>query len=376
MHVAINGWFWDRPDTGSGQYLRLLVDAFGRHHPTLQITIITPGGMNIDSPAASISFHQVDQSSRRNLAKLRFEQQLFPAAAARFGADLIHVPYWGNPFRSAVPIVVTIHDLIPLIIPAYRGKMSARLYTSLVAASARGASAAITDSEASRRDILEHLKLPPERVTSILLAAGDQYTPEPDNQHDQAVRERFDLPDDYVLYLGGYDVRKNIPTLLKAYTYLQKSTDSDLPLILAGRRPEKKSPRFTDVAGLIDEMGLHDSVRPIGWIDSEDSPSLCRMARCLVYPSHYEGFGLPPLEAMACGTPVVAANTSSLPEVIGDAGFLIEPDDARGIAGAILAILNQPNLAQSLREKALAQARRFTWEKTAAETMVIYESVL
>jgi len=376
MHVAINGWFWDRPDTGSGQYLRRLVDAFARHFSSLQITIITPGGDEIANPAPSITLHQTGQSRRGNLAKLRFEQQVFPAAAARIGAELIHVPYWGSPFRSPVPIVVTIHDLIPLIFPAYRGKLTARLYTSLVAASARGAQAVITDSDASRRDILDHLRLPTERVRAILLAAGDQYQPEADDQYDEEVRARFDLPADYVLYLGGYDVRKNISTLLKAYTYLQESTGGDLPLVLAGRLPEKKNPRFTDVLGLIDTMGLQESVRPIGWIDDADAPSLYRMARCFVYPSRYEGFGLPPLEAMACGTPVVAANTSSLPEVVGEAGFLVEPDDARGMAGAILAIYNQPDLAKSLREKALKRAELFTWEKTARETLAVYEGVL
>jgi glycosyltransferase involved in cell wall biosynthesis len=197
-----------------------------------------------------------------------------------------------------------------------------------------------------------------------------------DAERDQEVRARYDLPADYVLYLGGYDVRKNIPTLLKAYTYLQESTGGDLPLVLAGRLPGKKNPRFTDVTGLVEAMGLHDSVRPIGWIDEADTPSLYRMARCFVYPSRYEGFGLPPLEAMACGTPVVAANTSSLPEVVGEAGFLIEPDDARGMAGAILAIYNQLDLAQSLREKALERAGGFTWEKATRETVSVYESVL
>jgi glycosyltransferase involved in cell wall biosynthesis len=376
MHVAINAWFWDRPDTGSGQYLRRLVDAFGRYFPSLRITLVTPGDVEIDSPSPAISVHRTGPARRDNPAKLRFEQQVFPAAAARIGADLIHVPYWGSPFRSAVPIVVTIHDLIPLIYPAYRGKLTARLYTSLVAASARGAQAVITDSEASRRDILDHLRLPEERVRAILLAAGEQYQPGADDQHDQKVRAAFDLPANYVLYLGGYDVRKNIPTLLKACAYLKESTGGDLPLVLAGRLPEKKNPRFSDVSGLIDALGLGDIARPIGWIDDADAPSLYRMARCFVYPSRYEGFGLPPLEAMACGTPVVAANSSSLPEVVGEAGFLVDPDDARGMAGAILSIYNQPDLAQSLRGKALERARRFTWEKTARETLSVYEGVL
>jgi glycosyltransferase involved in cell wall biosynthesis len=372
MHVALNAWFWNRPDTGSGQYIRRLVEGIIAVAPQVQLTLIAPQGWAIDAPPA-VSVCSVPLHGRGQWAKLNFEQQGFPRAAGQAGADVAHVPYWAAPLTSPVPVVVTIHDLIPLLLSAYRGNLLARLYTALVAASARGAAAVITDSEASRQDVLTHLGLPPERVYALPLAAGHDYAPQAAGPADEAVRRKYNLPPGYVLYLGGYDVRKNIETLLYAFTYVRKGTD--IPLVLGGRLPERITPRLTDVHALIGQMGLGEAVQPIGWVDEADKPALYRMASCFVFPSRYEGFGLPVLEAMACGTPVVAVNASSLPEVVGEAGFLVEPDDARGMAGAILAVLVQPEVAGDLRQKGLARAACFSWERTARQTLGVYERV-
>jgi glycosyltransferase involved in cell wall biosynthesis len=315
-------------------------------------------------------------AGRGHIAKVLFEQIGFPRAAREVKADLAHVPYWGGPLRSPVPVAVTIHDLIPFLLPEYRGGALARLYTSLVAASARGVAAVITDSEASRRDIMTHLALDPARVSAIPLAAGPEFHPDQASRLDEDIRQKYHLPDDYVLYLGGYDVRKNLPVLLKAYTYIRDGVGDSIPLALAGRLPDAITPRFTDVRPLIQQMNLSDVVRLIGWVDEEDKPALYRMAACFAYPSRYEGFGLPVLEAMACGTPVVGADATSLPEIVGDAGFLVAPDDARHMAGAILATLVQEDLAADLRKRALARAAQFSWTRTALETQAVYRSIL
>ncbi len=375
MHVAINGWFWNRPDTGSGQYLHSLIEALVEAAPHVRLTLIVPQGWEIVlPPRAAVEY--VALRGRGNLAKVHFEQQTFPQAAGRVGADLAHVPYWGGPLASPVPVVVTIHDLIPLILPAYRGGVLARLYTGLVAASARGMAAVLTDSQASREDILRHLGLSAGRVHAVPLAAGLQYHPRHGGLVDMAVRQKYSLPDEFVLYLGGYDVRKNIHTLLKAYTYVRDGTGTQYPLVLAGQLPEKHSPRFANVPRLIDEMNLRDVVHIVGWIDEGDKPALYRLASCFVFPSRYEGFGLPVLEAMACGTPVVATATSSIPEIVGDAGFLIQPDDARGMAGAIVALMVQDDLRRDLSAKALRRAAQFSWDRTAAETLAVYEQAV
>ncbi len=374
MHIAFNAWFWNRPDTGSGQYLRGLVRGLRAVAPQLQLTLIAPEGWEID-PLDGVGVARVARQGRGNLVKVRFEQGDFPRAAAQVGAQIAHIPYWGAPLNSPIPMVVTIHDLIPLLLPQYRSGVLARLYTGLVAASARGAAAVITDSEHSRRDIVRHLGLDEGRVTAIPLAAGEAYHPRPAMMLDESVRQKYGLPPEYVLYLGGFDVRKNIENLIKAFTYVKTGTQDAFPLVLAGRLPDRKTPRFADVHGLIEAMDLGDVVRLIGEVGEADKPALYRMASCFVFPSRYEGFGLPVLEAMACGTPVVTSDASSLPEIVGDAGFAVAPDDARHLAGSILAVLVQENVARDLKEKGLARSRQFSWERTARETLAVYEGI-
>lgn len=374
MHIALNAWFWNRPDTGSGQYTRQLVAALRRVAPEVTLTLIAPHGPPLDAVPDGVQTQMIPlRHGAGHAAKVRFEQAGSPRAASDSGADLLHVPYWGSPVVSPLPVVVTIHDLIPMLIPPYRGGILARLYTATVAAAARGAAAVITDSQASRRDILTHLKLPPERVTAISLAAGTLYHPRPGSLADMGIRRKYDLPGEYVLYLGGYDVRKNVGRLLEAFTYVRAGYD--IPLVLAGALPAKRTARFFDVENLIQRLDLKDNVQIAGWIDEDDKPALYRMAKCFVFPSRYEGFGLPVLEAMACGTPVVACDTSSIPEIVGDAAFLVEPDDVRHMAGSILATLVQEDLAADLRQKGLARAKVFSWEQTARETLAVWKNV-
>jgi glycosyltransferase involved in cell wall biosynthesis len=375
MHIAINAWFYNRPDTGSGQYVRNLVDAFiAARHPDLRLTLIVPEGWDFLTPDG-VAIERAPLSGSGNWAKLRFEQFGFPASAKRIGADLAHVPYWGSPISSLIPVVVTIHDLIPMLLPEYRGGLLARLYTSVVAASAGGAAAVITDSVASAQDIAEHLHIHADSIFPIPLAAGADYHPRQGSLVDMAIRKKYSIPPgEFVLYLGGYDVRKNIATLLKAYTYVRKGYDA--PLILAGRPPQKSSPRFIDVQPLIDQMGLSDIVQIIGEVDEADKPALYRLATTFVFPSRYEGFGLPVLEAMASGTAVVTTDTSSLAEIVGDAAFVVQPDDARHMAGSILATLTQPETNKDLSERGLRRAAEFSWARTAAETYSVYRQVL
>jgi glycosyltransferase involved in cell wall biosynthesis len=311
-----------------------------------------------------------------HLGKVTFEQRAFPRACRDAGATIAHVPYWGSPLQSPVPTVVTVHDVTTLLVREYRRGLGARLYTALVSAGARAADRVITDSEASKADIVKYLGIAPEEVTAIHLAAGPEYTPEANFLVETATREKYSLPESYVLYLGGYEIHKNVETLLEAYTYVTQALGQEHPLVLAGKKPSRASSRFPNYDAIIDQLGLAESVIWAGYIDEADKPAVYRGASTFVFLSRNEGFGLPPLEAMACGVPVVSSNTSSLPEVIGEAGFGLDPDDARQIGGSIIATIVQEELAAELKEKGLRRAAEFSWKRTATETLMIYNRLI
>ncbi len=378
MHVVINAYFWNQPNNGSGQYIRQLVYHLNRLISDLEITLVfpqLPGQPGPEQVPPSVRVKTVPIRPG-HLGKVWFEQVGFPRACREVTADLAHVPYWAAPLRSPVPLVVTVHDLTPLLQLEYRRGAAARLYNALVTASARGANHVITDSVASKLDIVKHLGIVPEAVTAVYLAATPQYRPGENSLVDMAVLKKYNLPDFYVLYLGGYELHKNVTTLLLAYTYVGQAVGSDYPLVLAGKKPEKASASFPDYDTYIGQLQIGDYVRWIGFVDEEDKPVVYRNADTFVFPSRQEGFGLPVLEAMACGTPVVTTDCASLPEVVGEAGFAVDPDDARGMAGAIISTLIQDNLRAELKQKGLEQAKKFSWEKTATETAVIYDQVM
>jgi glycosyltransferase involved in cell wall biosynthesis len=426
MRVALNAWFWNRPETGSGQYTRRLAEGLVALQADLQIVLIIPTDKGRVTgrekqvgahPSGCVQHGCVQHSCpeddppqhpagllypvpcpRSRLGKVRFEQILFPHACVRLGADVAHVPYWAPPLVHSTPTVVTIHDLIPLLLSEYRGGPLVRLYTMLVSTSARSAAQVLTDSRASRRDILAHLGLPSERVKVIYLAAGERYTrtPPPSTEEkcggaplglratrlratrspngEDAVRARYRLPERYVLYLGGFDVRKNVATAIGTYRWAGPAIGEECPLVIAGRLPERDTPFTPDPHRLAREQGIDERfMRFTGFVDEAHKPALYRGAVAFIFPSLYEGFGLPPLEALACGTPVVGSAVSSIPEVVGDAGVLLPPDDAEGMARALIQLATNANFHAELSHRALVQASHFSWKRVARETWAAYQ---
>jgi len=380
MHVVVNGWFWNRPDTGSGQYVRQCVTALAALAPDVHLTVVIPQDKSQDAGCraqADLDFAPCDllpvPCDLSDWSKLRFEQFIFPRLCRELHADVAHVPYWGSPLSPSVPTIVSILDLIPLLLPEYRGGPLVRAYTGLVKASAMNAALVLTISESSRHDIVQHLNIPESRVRVTHLAAGPRYSPRRDPVDEAALRRNHpDLPPRYVLYLGGFDARKNIETLLQVYTWAQEAIGHDFPLVIAGKLPASHGGLFHDPRVIAKALEIEDVVRCIGPVAEEDKPALYRGARVFLYPTRYEGFGLPALEALACGVPVVGSNASAIPEIVGEAGMLVDADDARAMAGALIALVTDDELHRKLTEAATRQAARFSWKKCAGETLKAY----
>lgn len=267
--------------------------------------------------------------------------------------------------------VFTIHDLIFRFFPEYHLPLN-RWYLSLMLPRfMRRADAIIAVSENTKRDATRLLDISPDKIAVIHEGVNQSYRPITDPRQLGAVRAKYLLPQHFILYLGTIEPRKNLPTLVEAYRLLLDRDRMTPTLVIAGRKGWLYRPVFDRVR----DLGLDTQVLFTDYIESSDLPALMSAAELFVFPSLYEGFGLPPLEAMACGTPVICSNTSSMPEVVGDGGLLFNPRDVSACADAMERVLKDDNLRAGLRARGLSQAARFTWERTARETLKVYERV-
>jgi glycosyltransferase involved in cell wall biosynthesis len=285
--------------------------------------------------------------------------------------DLLHSPDFIPPLGRWYKSVITIHDLTFLHYPDFLTPESRRYYNGQIRAAVARADHILADSETTKRDVIGLLRVPPEKVTTVLLAVSAHFHPAAVQEIDRFTA-RYSLPRGYVLFVGTFEPRKNLPGLLKAYALLRDELPDIQPLVIAGRRGWL----FEEVYAQAGALGLKDHVVWIEDIVHEDMPALYSGAGVLCLPSFYEGFGLPPLEAMACGTPVVVAQRASLPEVVGDAGLLVDPDDPHSIADGLRRVLTDSVLAADRRQRGLVRAATFTWRATAQKTLAVYRQVL
>ncbi len=350
MHVVVSGWFWGQPHTGSGQYLHRLLphlaaqsaspretnaeDRPDHHQPhdpdqrannrkPTRYTLLLPRNPEHSEHPDALAAYSSQLAAvvapppplPRQLAKLYWEQVTVPRLSRNLGADLLLVPYWAAPLWQPAPTVVTVHDLIPLLLPPYRGGWTNRLYTTLVSASARRCSAVLTVSEASKRDIVSNLGLPEERVMAVYHGpnrednVAEQTEADAVLSRNRQVAGKYALPERYFLYLGGFDVRKNLVRIVRAYRrYLDLGGDPGVKLVVAGKLPHTDTPFFPDPQRLVHQLELTDYVRFIGWVDEEDKEPLFAGAAAFLFPSLYEGFGMMLLEAMTAGSPVITSS--------------------------------------------------------------------
>ncbi|MCG9966625.1 glycosyltransferase family 4 protein [Pelotomaculum terephthalicicum JT] len=313
-------------------------------------------------------------NSRNLLGKVNSNlwfQLILPSIIKKYRIDLFHGTMSITPILSDVPSVVTIYDLVLEIFPKTMHWKNWLPLKILMKNSANKASRIIAISENTKKDIIKYFGISPDKIKVIYLGVDKNFSSQK-NKNDENILIRYNLLPGYILTVGTLEPRKNLIRLLNAYKMIVVSEDSIPKLVIVGGQGWLKE----DINKVIDTLGLTEKVVLTGYVSDSDLPALYRNASVFVYPSLYEGFGLPPLEAMACGTPVISSNVSSIPEVVGDAGLLIDPYRPEEVARAITLVLKDNGLRVRLNRTGLNRAGLFTWDKTARETIKLYQEVI
>ena len=366
IRVAFDGHMIGTRETGNETYAVQLAAALGRlggydYRLYMPHPAAIPPGLQ-DTPNLAVRpFLDVPSAVRI--------PWLYPYLMRRDKARLLHMQYVAPPWTPC-PVVLAVHDVSYKLFPEFFSPRVRLITGLLVGPSLRRAARVVTLSESTRRDILRFYRVRPERVVVTPAAAGTQYAPQPPAEVAR-VRAAYRLPPRYVLAVGNVQPRKNLARLVAAFGAVAAAAP-DAHLVIVGRGAWRGS----EVEAVVRRLGLAARVRFTGYVPDADLPALYSGAAAFCYPSLYEGFGLPPLEAMACGAPTITSNVSSLPEVVGDAALTVDPRAVPALAQALKYLLTDDDGRRLYRERGQAQAARFSWERTARLTRDVYDSVL
>jgi glycosyltransferase involved in cell wall biosynthesis len=356
-------------DFGIGTYIRNVVRGLARLDHETEYVLLCQARDCAWAPSLGENFRAVPDTSAPYSVR---EQVSIPWALRREHVDLFHAPHYVLPPLRRGKSVVTIHDCIHLMFPEYLPTRLALTYArgSLWAAT-RASSRILTVSEASKRDILRFFDVPPEKISVIYNGIDERFRVEPDADEVSRVAQRFQLTGDFVLYAGNVKPHKNVERLIDAFHLVRQDGLDHLKLIVIGDEISK----YAELRRAVHRYNLHKYVRFLGYMPDATLAVLYRLAAVFVFPSLYEGFGLPPLEAMASGAPVVTSNVSSMPEVAGDAAVLVDPRDPAAIADGIRRVLTEPGLRDTLRARGFARAAEFSWDRAVERVRRIYGEV-
>jgi glycosyltransferase involved in cell wall biosynthesis len=377
MRIAIDATSVPHQRLGAGTYIYSLVQALAQLESDDRYFIFAKpetfaGCPELAEGVARERFRLVPVRLPWRLARMAWEQVMLPWHLRRLRADVLHSPHYtttavGGGWRR----VVTFHDVTFFLLPERYPALRRAYFRAASRAGARLADLAIAVSRTVKADVERHLPIPAERVRVVPLAAAPSYHPLDDPPRMAAVRAKYSLPDRFVLNVGALEPGKNQATLLRAFQRLQGHNLSHR-LVIAG----PPAWRYERLLRLVDKLGLADQVLFPGYVAAEDLPALYNLADLFVFPSLYEGFGLPPLEAMACGLPVVASTAPALREVLDGAALLVPPLDVNALAEAMASVLDNPDVSARLREAGLHRAALFSWERTARETAAVYREAV
>jgi len=349
---------------GVGSYIRSFINALVAVNSDGNYTLFFSPSPPSEPIVGTERMHRVIIPTRN--AVMRYGLT-YPLALARERVDVLHAQYVAPPF-SLSKLVVHVHDLIHEQHPEFYSPDMVVKFRAMVPLAIRRAVTVLTDSEYSKRDIMRRYCVPPEKVVVAPGAADPMFRRIHDQARLAAVRDRYHTGDEFILYVGKIERRKNLKTLIAAYVRLRQAGAIRAKLVLVGSHGWI----YDDIFAAARESGYAEELVFTEYVPAEDLVALYNAAALFVYPSLFEGFGIPPLEAMACGTPVVCSNASSLPEVVGDAALTVDPLDVEGLAGAVARVLSDATLRGELVARGLERAPLFSWDTTARIVRDVY----
>lgn len=355
MKIAIDVQTTLGQKTGFGFYVENLVENLER----------------VDRRNSYIKLRPQGETDFKSIDRWWWDQVQVPRLAKQAGVDLLHQPAFSAPVLYGGPVVVTLHDLIAIRFGADIPRGSRLYFGKWMPFSYRFADHIIAVSEHTKKDVIDVLGIPEEKITVIYEAADESFQPIRQANQLNRVKQKYGTGDQFILHVGTINPRKNLEFLVRVFAQVRTKIRNGWKLVITG----KKGWYYDGLFAAVKELGLEDAVVFTGYIPDEDKPVLYSAASITAFPSVYEGAGLPPVESMLCGTPVVSSNTSSLPEMVGEGGILLAPDDTDGWVKALVRLMRDPALRRDWGNRGRHQARRFSWERTARETIKVYEKV-
>lgn len=370
MKIGIDGRAakWYR-GTGIGTYTYQLINNLSKIDAENNYSIFLPEGSPLNL-GDNFKIESLKSASNDNF----WEEVKVPNILKDNNMNLYHVPQNGVGLSNNISCLktITLHDIIPLKMPETVSDRYLNIFNNQLPNIINNSQGILTVSEFSKQDIAKEFNFPKDKIFVTHLAAEDIYKPLNKNNCKKIIAKKYGIDKDFILYVGGFSPRKNIIGIIEAFSLLKINFKKDLKLVITG----KKGISYERYKKRADDLGLNDSVIFTGFIPLNDLPIFYNASKLLVYPSFYEGFGLPPLEAMACGTPVIASDVTSLPEICGDSAILIDPYNIYDISYYIENILSDSDLKNNLIKKGLLKSSHYSWKNTAIDTITAYNDII
>jgi glycosyltransferase involved in cell wall biosynthesis len=371
MRIGIDATPLPSQPVGAGTYIIELVRALAELNSDHQFVVFAHHSrLSLFGDCPNQLVQWISVKDKPPALRFAWEQIMLPGLANRLDLDILHSLHYTSPRKLGCASVVTFHDMTFFLYPQFHTLSKRWLFPIMIRSSARTSTAIAVVSETTRRDTIKILNVPPGKIHTTPNGISPAFRKITDSTQMDACRKKYNLPEKFILYLGTIEPRKNLPLLLRAYhQFVQENTSH--PLVIAGKRGWM----YDQVLETVKKLRLETSVYFTGYIAREDLPVIYNLAEVLVYPSIYEGFGLPPLEAMACGTPVIVTEISTNQEHVGEAGFYFPPEDEMALVQALRTLLNNPDLQADLSGRGRERARQFTWQNCARATLEMYQKV-